>query len=67
MTWMQALTLDGELRLAEPQALRYRLLHTPATLSRSGRRMRLRNQHDWPWATQLVVAFNGLWRCLPAT
>jgi hypothetical protein len=67
MAWTQALTLDGELRLAEPAALRYKLLHTPAKLSRSGRKMRLRIQHDWPWATQLVTAFNRLWALpLPA-
>jgi hypothetical protein len=67
MAWTQALTLDGELRLAEPQSLRYKLLHTPARVSRSGRKMRLRIQHDWPWAAQLVAAFDRLWALpLPA-
>jgi hypothetical protein len=61
----QTLTLDGKLRTAEPKTLRYQLLHTPARISRSGRRLLLRIQHDWPWAKQLVAAFNRLW-ALPA-
>jgi len=64
MTFTQVLTLDGELRRAEPAALRYKLLHTPARLVRSGRRATLRIQHDWPWAADLLAAFQRL-RSLP--
>ncbi len=68
MARTQALTLDGQLRMAEPQALRYMLFHTPARIARSGRAIRLRIQHDWPWAAQLVAAFHRLWQLpLPAT
>lgn len=64
MTFTQVLTLDGDLRQAEPAGLRYRLLHTPARLVRSGRRLILRIQHDWPWAHELAAAFHRL-RTLP--
>jgi hypothetical protein len=62
--WAQALTLDGELRLAEPKRLRHRLLHTAGRLVRSGRRTKLRLARDWPWAEALVAAFRRL-RALP--
>jgi hypothetical protein len=64
MVFTQVLTLDGDLRLAEPQQLRYKLLHAPARIVRSGRRLRLRIQHDWPWAKELVAAFARLWALL---
>jgi DDE family transposase len=58
--WTQALLLSGELQQAEPKRLRYRLLHVAARLVFHGRRARLRLQHDWPWATELVAAFHTL-------
>jgi hypothetical protein len=64
MVFTQALTLHGQLRRAEPAALRYQLLHTPARLVRSGRRWTLRIQRDWPWAADLLAAFARL-RALP--
>jgi hypothetical protein len=64
MVFTQALTLDGELRRAEPAGLRYKLLHAPARLVRSGRRWTLRIQRDWPWAADLLAAFSRL-RNLP--
>jgi hypothetical protein len=60
----QALTLDGELRLAEPQQLRYKLLHTPARIARRARKLWLHIQGDWPWGGDLVAAFARL-RDLP--
>ena len=63
-TFMQVLTLTGELRRAEPATLRYQLLHVPARLVRSGRVWTLRIQHDWPWANELTAAFTRL-RGLP--
>jgi hypothetical protein len=53
----QTLLLDGELALAEPKKLRYRLLHVAARLTRSARRTRLRIAETWPWATDLAAAF----------
>lgn len=63
-TFTQTLTLDGQLRRAEPAALRYQLLHAPARLVRTGRRATLRIQRDWPWAAELLTAFTRL-RSLP--
>ncbi|HZJ05988.1 MAG TPA: IS1380 family transposase [Nocardioidaceae bacterium] len=64
MTFMQTLTLDGTLRVAEPATLRYQLLHVPARITRSGRRTVLRIERTWPWADALVTAFTRL-RALP--
>jgi hypothetical protein len=63
--WTQALLLDGQLATAEPKRLRYRLLHIAGRLAFSGRRAKLRLQHDWPWVTELVAAFDKL-KALPA-
>jgi hypothetical protein len=65
LVWTQALLLDGELAKAEPKKLRYRLLHVAARLAFHGRRGKLRLQHDWPWAKQLLAAFQKL-KELPA-
>jgi DDE family transposase len=65
IVWTQALLLDGELAKAEPKRLRYRLLHVAGRLAFHGRRARLRLQHDWPWAEQLLAAFQKL-TTLPA-
>ena len=40
--------LDGKLAAAKPKQLRYRLLHV-ARLIRSGRRLHLRIDKNWPW------------------
>jgi hypothetical protein len=65
LIWTQALLLDGQLATAEPKRLRYRLLHIAGRLAFSGRRAKLRLQHDWPWVTELVAAFHKL-KALPA-
>jgi hypothetical protein len=62
--WAQALLLDGELAVAEPKTLRYRLLHVAARLVRHARRRILRLQRSWPWAAELTQAFARL-RALP--
>jgi hypothetical protein len=51
------LALSGPLAKAEPKALRYRLLHVPARLTRTARRRHLRIPTTWPWAQQLMTAF----------
>jgi hypothetical protein len=66
IVWTQALLLSGELAKAEPKRLRYRLLHVAARLAFHGRRAKLRLQHDWPWAEQLLAAFHKL-KQLPAS
>ena len=65
IVWTQALLLDGELANAEPKRLRYRLLHVAGRLAFHGRRGKLRLQHDWPWAAELLAAFHKL-KALPA-
>lgn len=64
VAWTQALCLDGELATAEPKRLRYALLHCAGRLARSGRRLWLHLQKNWPWVDALVVAFERL-RALP--
>jgi hypothetical protein len=60
LAWTQHLLLHGELALAEPKKLRYRLLHVAARLTRSARRTRLHIAETWPWATDLAAAFDRL-------
>ena len=60
LAWTQHLLLDGDLALAEPKKLRYRLLHVPARITRSARQTRLRIAEGWPWTDQLVTAFHRL-------
>jgi hypothetical protein len=60
LAWAQTMLLHDVtvLARAEPKTLRYRLLHVAARLVRSGRRLRLRLDQHWPWATQLAAAFD---------
>jgi hypothetical protein len=57
LAWTRLLCLDGELARAEPKRLRYRLLHSAAVIVRSGRQSVLRIAAGWPWASELVLAF----------
>lgn len=58
LVWCQLLCLDGDLARAEPKRLRYTLLHAAGMVARTGRQTRLRLAAGWPWATQLVEAFD---------
>ena len=62
--WAQALLMDGDLKVAEPKTLRYRLWHVAARVVHHARRVIVRLQRSWPWATTLVAAFTRL-RALP--
>jgi Transposase DDE domain group 1 len=64
LCWAQVLLLDGELARAEPKSLRYRLLHVAARIVRHARRLIVRLQRSWPWASALAAAFTRL-RALP--
>jgi hypothetical protein len=66
LIWTQLICLDDELARAEPKRLRYCLLHTAGQIARSARRTRLRLAATWPWATELVAAFERIQR-LPLT
>jgi hypothetical protein len=67
IVWTQALALDAELAKAEPKRLRYRLLHVAGRLAFSGRRAKLHLQNTWPWASELVTAFEKLKMLQPAS
>ena len=54
------LALDGPLARADPKTLRYRILHTAARLTRGGRRRRLKIQASWPWAADIVTAWDRI-------
>jgi Transposase DDE domain group 1 len=60
LVWTQALLLSGELAKAQPKRLRYRLLHIAARLSFHGRKAKLHLQSAWPWAQELLAAFQKL-------
>jgi hypothetical protein len=64
LAWTQTILLVDapELARAEWKTIRYRLLHTAARITRSGRRIRLRLQKGWPWALALARAFAVLRR-----
>lgn len=62
--WAQALLLDGDLKVAEPKTLRYRLWHTAGRIVHHARRIIIRIDRAWPWADHLVTAFGRL-RALP--
>jgi hypothetical protein len=66
IAWTQRLLLTGELAKAEPKRLRYRLLHVAARLAFHARTATLRLQDNWPWATDLAIAFERL-TALPAS
>jgi hypothetical protein len=60
IAWTQTTLLHGELAICEPKALRYRLLHVAARLTRGQRRLWLRIADHWPWRHQLAAAFARL-------
>ena len=60
LAWSKLLVLDGELARAEPKRLRYCLLHAAGIIITTGRRRQLRLAAGWPWADQLVAAFDRL-------
>ncbi len=60
LAWSRLLVLEGELAAAEPKRLRYCLLHAAGIIVTTGRRRQLRIAAGWPWADQLVAAFDRL-------
>jgi Transposase DDE domain group 1 len=60
LAWLRLLALDGPLARAEPKTLRYKILHTAARLTRGARRRQLRIQASWPWAHDIVTAWDRI-------
>ena len=58
--WLKLLALDGSLARAEPKTLRYRILHAAAKLTRGGRQRRLNIAASWPWAADIVTAWDRI-------
>jgi hypothetical protein len=66
--WTRLLGLydQPELADAEPQTLRYRLLHLPAKLTTHARRRALSIPDTWPWAPAFILCWHRL-NVLPTT
>lgn len=60
LTWTRALCFTGTLAKAEPATLRYKILHTAGQLIRTGRRLRLKLDTDWPWTNDLKTGYDRL-------
>jgi hypothetical protein len=58
LCWTRLLLLHPPLAVAEPQTLRYRLLHTGARIIKHARKQILCISETWPWATELETAFH---------
>src|SRR6266571_2209375 len=60
IAWFQLLGCQGHLARAEPRTLQYQVFHTPASLTRGGRRRWLNFPPDWPWTTHIQAIFTRL-------
>ena len=60
LVWCQQLLLDGDLAVAEPRTLRYRLLHVAGRLAHRARQVWLRLPEQWPWTVDLLDAYRRL-------
>jgi hypothetical protein len=60
IAWLRLLGCDDTLARTEPATLQYRVFHTPATLTRGGRRRRLNFPPDWPWTGHIQAIFQRL-------
>jgi Transposase DDE domain group 1 len=65
LAWTQLLCLDGDLATAEPDTLRYRILHTAARIVRGQRRRKIKIPETWPWANPLADAFHAAFALTP--
>lgn len=60
--WLRLLTLhdDGEMVVAEPVTMRYRLYHLPGKLARHARYRVLAIERTWPWARVFALCWRRL-------
>jgi hypothetical protein len=65
IAWLRLLGCDHALARSEPATLQYRIFHTPAILTRGGRRRRLNFPPHWPWTGHIQAIFTRL-LALPA-
>lgn len=66
IAWLQALSLTGKHRVAEPKRLRLCLFTVAGRLIRTARRTRLRLDRTWPWARNIDQAMARLHALTPA-
>jgi len=64
LAWLKLLALDGGLAKAEPKTLR--ILHAAARLVRGGRRRCVKIAATWPWAEQIITAWQRI-QAIPHT
>jgi hypothetical protein len=57
LVWLQTTCLDGDLAVAAPKSLRYRILHCASRVVHRARQVILRLPRHWPWATQVAAAY----------
>jgi len=57
--------LEGDLATAEPETLRYRILHTAARIVRGQRKRKIKIPETWPWADSLAEAFHAAFALTP--
>lgn len=62
LAWFRLLGLTGDLAIAEPATLRYRVLTTPARITRGQRHRWPRLPKHWPWANALADAITKIRR-----
>jgi hypothetical protein len=65
IAWLQALSLTGKQRVAEPKRLRLCLFTVAGRLIRTARRTRLRLDRTWPWARDIHQAMARLHSLAP--
>jgi hypothetical protein len=65
LAWSQFLVFDGDLAKAEPKTIRHRVLHVAAALVRRHRCLVLRLDENWPWSSDLAIAFAKLRGAFP--
>ncbi len=65
LAWSQLLCFEGALAKAEPKTMRHRVLHIAGLLVRRQRRLVLRLDQRWPWASELATAFVRLRAAFP--
>jgi len=58
--WLRNLAMDGDLKIAEPKTLRFRLLAVPARLVSHARYLIVKIPTGWAWADDLVNAWDRL-------
>jgi hypothetical protein len=60
LSWLKFLALGRDLARAEPKTLRYRVLHAAARLARGARRRTLKVAATWPWAEEIITAWQRI-------